>query len=246
MKNYRIGSSEIFITLKRQARKHFSWPSVGRVKLGDLDRVRPISGDWGFSRGQPVDRHFIESFLSSHAADIRGRVLEVKHSNYTLRFGGNRVTRSDILHKGTDNPAATIVADLADGDAIPSGVFDCVICTQTLNLIYDVPAAVKTLHRILRPGGVLLATVPAISRINPEVMGQFQDYWRFTTASRKRLFEARFGSENLQTAAYGNVYAAVAFLHGLSIEDLDVQKLEDLDPSIEVIIALRATKESDE
>jgi SAM-dependent methyltransferase len=209
-----------------------------------LDRVRPISENWGFDRGQPLDRHYIDLFLADHAADIRGRVLEIQDDRYTRRFGAEQVTRSDILHYGPGNPAATIIADLTDGDGIPSDAFDCIICTQTLNLIFDVSAALETLNRILAPGGVLLATVPAVCRDTPGAKDQFEDYWRFTSASSKRLLEVQFESGDVQIASYGNVYAAMAFLHGLALDELDIQKLDAHDPKIEVIIGWRARKQT--
>src|SRR3990170_7811785 len=49
----------------------------GRVRFGDLRGVEPISREFGFDRGLPVDRHYIERFLSAHSSDIRGRVLEI-------------------------------------------------------------------------------------------------------------------------------------------------------------------------
>jgi len=209
-----------------------------------LDRVRPISENWGFDRGQPLDRHYIDLFLADHAADIRGRVLEIQDDRYTRRFGAEQVTRSDILHYGPGNPAATIIADLTDGDGILSDAFDCIICTQTLHLIFDVSAALETLNRILAPGGVLLATVPAVCRDTPGAKDQFEDYWRFTSASSKRLLEVQFESGDVQIASYGNVYAAMAFLHGLALDELDIQKLDAHDPKIEVIIGWRARKQT--
>ena len=97
---------------------------------------------------------------------IRGRVLEVQEAVYTQRFGDPAsIERIDVLDIDPDNPDATVVADLADAPNLPSDAFDCVICTQTLLLIYDVHAAVRTLHRVLKPGGTALVTVPGISRI---------------------------------------------------------------------------------
>ena len=49
------------------------------------------------------------------------------------------------------NPQATIVGDLTDAPHIPSDAFDCAIVTQTLQFVYDVRAALATLHRVLRP-----------------------------------------------------------------------------------------------
>ena len=48
-----------------------------------------LSRDFGFDRGTPIDRYYIESFLSTHASDIRGHVLEVADNTYTRRFGGD-------------------------------------------------------------------------------------------------------------------------------------------------------------
>src|SRR5207302_1422674 len=114
----------------------------------------------------PIDRYYIENFLARHDSDIHGRVLEIGDDAYTRRFGGSRVTKSDVLHVAEGNPKATLVADLAQADWVPSEIFDCIIFTQTLQFIYDVKTVVRTLFRILKPGGVLLATVPGISQLS--------------------------------------------------------------------------------
>ena len=147
--------------LKRLAQ----WPPVGRVRLGSLKRTTPISRNYGWERGTPVDRFYIDRFLTQHSKDIHGRVLEIGDDQYTRRYGGGRVTHTDVLHASEGNPSATIVADLTDAPQLADATFDCVICTQTLLLIYDVRKAVATLHRILKPGGTALVTVPGVSRI---------------------------------------------------------------------------------
>src|SRR5215208_4062442 len=141
---------------RKQLKRLALWPPVGGVRLGSLARTRPISRNYGWERGTPVDRFYIGRFLTAHASDVRGRVLEVGDDTYTRRYGGDRVTQSDVLHASPGNPQATIVADLADAPEIADASFDCVICTQTLLLIYDVRAAVKTIRRILTPGGMAL------------------------------------------------------------------------------------------
>ena len=49
--------------------------------LDGLLGTKPVSDHWGWDRGTPVDRYYIEQFLAEHAADVRGRVLEVKDSD---------------------------------------------------------------------------------------------------------------------------------------------------------------------
>ena len=217
-------------------------PPVGAVRFGDLRRLTPISRVFGFDRGTPVDRYYIEDFLARNGDCIRGRALEVGDDTYTRSFGGDRVTQQDVLHVSEDNPRATIIADLASADHVPSDAFDCIILTQTLNLIYDVRAALATLHRILKPGGVLLATFPGITQVDHSDWGGSW-YWAFTALSAQRLFGEVFAPANLKVETHGNVLAATAFLHGVALEELRADELDYNDPDYQVIITVRATKE---
>lgn len=218
-------------------------PPVGAVELGSLRRLTPISRHWGFERGQPVDRYYIENFLAARAVDIQGRVLEIASNDYTLKFGGARVTKSDVLHAVPGNSQATIVADLQHAEQIPSELFDCIICTQTLLVIYDVRAALRTLYRILKPGGVLLVTVPGCAhQIAREDMERWGDYWRFTSLAVRRLFEECFQPAQIEIETFGNVLTAISFLHGLAAAELQPEELDYRDPNYEVTIAVRAVK----
>lgn len=219
-------------------------PAAGRVRFGDLRRTEPISREFGYDRGQPVDRHYIEAFLGRHAGDVRGRVLEVGDDTYTRRFGGARVTRHDVLHVEPGNPGATIVADLADAPHIPSATFDCIIVTQTLHLVYGVADAVATLHRILKPGGVVLGTVPGITQTSTDQWA-FSWYWGFTALSARRLFATRFPEELIDVRSCGNVLAATAFLQGLAAEELSTKELAVRDPAYPMLITVRAVKPAD-
>ncbi len=208
--------------------------------LGTLRRTGPLSDHWGNDRGTPIDRHYIEQFLTGQASDIRGRVLEIKDTNYTTRYGHD-VERSDVLDINPANPRATIIADLADATTVADEQFDCFILTQTLQLIYDLRSAIAHAHRLLRPGGVLLVTVPTVSRILRGDDAR-SDYWRFTPASCERLFAEAFGAEQVTLHRYGNVLTEIAFLTGLAREELRPRELEMSDPSFPLLIGIRAVK----
>ena len=126
--------------------------AVGQVRFGSLRRLHPIGDVFGVKRGQSVDRcidrYYITAFLARHAADIHGHVLEIADDTYTRRFGGDHVQCADVLHAVPGNPAATIVADLTSATNVPSARFDCIILTQTLQYIYDLRAALRTVHRL--------------------------------------------------------------------------------------------------
>jgi SAM-dependent methyltransferase len=216
-------------------------PARQKVRFGSLRRTEPLSRQWGFDRGQPVDRYYIEQFLGANAGSIRGRVLEIADPTYTRRFGRD-VTQADVLHVVEGNPHATIVGDLTSADHIPSDAFDCIIITQTIHLIYDFRAALATVHRILKPGGTALATAPGISQISRPDMDRWGDHWRFTTASMARLFGEVFPEELVTVEAHGNVLAATAFLYGLASAELSPAELAVRDPDYQLLITVRAVK----
>lgn len=206
--------------------------------LGTLRRTIPLSTNHGRDRGRPVDRFYIERFLEQHRRDIHGHVLEIKQDTYADRYG-SEITRCDVLDIDRANRRATIIADLTAADAIIPDQFDCFILTQMLQFVYDYQAVVAHAHRILRPGGTLLATMPAISRIDRRLA---TDYWRFTVAACSALFGAIFGAEQIQVCSYGNVLTAIAFLAGMAQEDLAYHELIAHDDHFPVIIAVRAKK----
>lgn len=216
-------------------------PPVGRVNFGSLRRLTPISLEFGYDRGLPIDRYYIESFLARQANDIRGRVLEIGDDCYTRQFGGDRVTTRNVLHIKEGNPLATFVGDLTNADHIPSDAFDCFILTQTLHLVYDFRSALKTIHRILKPGGVVLATFPGISQISIDEWADYW-YWAFTTRSARQMFEEFFPSTNVKVEAHGNVLAAIAFLQGLCVDELSQKELDHRDRPYELLITVRAIK----
>jgi SAM-dependent methyltransferase len=216
-------------------------PRPGEVRFGDLRRTAPLSQWFGFDRGTPVDRVYIEGFLSRNAGPIRGRVLEVGDNSYTLRFGGPAVMRSDVLHVDDSNPHATLIGDLSDGAGLPGAAFDCIVLTQTLHLLFDLRKAVATLHRMLVPGGTLLVTVPGVSSVDRGEWGPSW-HWSLTPLSLQQLLAERFGSANLAVESHGNVLAAASFLYGLAAEELTQAEIDATDPRYPVIVAARAVK----
>ena len=217
---------------------------VGSVDFGGLRRLSPISAVFGLDRDLiSIERHYIEEFLESRSSDIRGRVLEMGDPMYTLKFGGDRVTQSDVLHYVEGNSQATIVADLTTAANIPDSTFDCIIVTQTLQMIFEVRMAVRNVHRMLKPGGVVLATSHGISRIaRREGVDDWGEYWHFTAQSSKRLFEEFFPAVNTTILTYGNVLSTIGSLHGLSASELTPKELAYSDPNYELLVTVRAQK----
>lgn len=229
--------------VEQQRAHRLQWPRAGTVDLGELRRVTPISRIFGFDRGTVIDRYYIEKFLGQHRGDIRGRCLELGDAYYITKFGDGKAQQIDVLHYTAGNPDATIVADLTDAPHIPSDAFDCIIFTQTLQMIFDFQAALDTLHRILKPGGVLLLTTHGISKIARRLgVDDWGEYWHFTAQSMAALGAARFPGAEIAVSTSGNVLAATAFLHGIAAEELSAEELDYVDPDFEVVITVRVQK----
>ena len=182
------------------------------VRFDDLARTSPVSRELGWERGMPIDRAYIVRFLETHRDRLRGRVLEIGEARYTPRFA--TATASAVLHV---EPGHGLVGDLGRIETLPTAAFDAVICTQVLGVIYDVAAAAAGLHHLLAPGGCAAVTVAGIAQISRYDADRWGDYWRFTEASLRRLFEA---FDIVALESFGNVAAATALLQGVAVEDL--------------------------
>lgn len=205
-------------------------------------QLTPVSRNFGFDRGQCIDRYYIETFLEQHRADIKGHVLEVLDDRYTRKFGDTRVTHSDVLQAAPANHDATIVGDLGTGENIPRETFDCLIVTQTFYLIYDVQSAIANCYAALKPGGVLLASFPGICQINSLDRELWGDFWRFTTMSVARLCKENFPTDDIEIKGHGNVLVAISYLDGLALEDMLPHELDYHDPDYDIIITARLVK----
>lgn len=216
-------------------------PPLGQVSFGDLNRVTPLCKNFGFDRGGAIDRYYIENFLKKKAHVIKGNVLEIGDNYYTMLYGGKNVTQSDILHVDDKNEAATIIGDISNAPQIDDNTFDCIILTQTLHLIYDFKEALKTCHRILKPGGSLLLTVPGITPIDH---GEWNStwYWSFTDMAMQRLSEETFPNSKPEVEYFGNVKVASSFLYGLGLPEMKKEQLDYKDPFYQVIISVHAKK----
>ncbi|HEU4732203.1 MAG TPA: methyltransferase domain-containing protein [Kofleriaceae bacterium] len=204
-----------------------------------LTRAEPLSRRFAMDRGTPIDRYYIERFLGRHAASIQGDVMEIAGAQYARTFGQG-VRSIAVLHATPGNPEATLVGDLAAPETLPAASVDCLICTQTLNFIFDVTRAVDGIARLVRPGGVALVTVSGISQISRYDMERWGDYWRFTDATLRRLFADRFDAT---IEIHGNVAASVAFLDGIAVEDLpDRAILDRVDPDYQLTLGVVARR----
>jgi FkbM family methyltransferase len=219
-------------------------PSDTINRSGDNTHLQPVSRLFGLDRGTPIDRYYIERFLERNKTSITGWTLEIGDSAYTKKFGTG-VVRIDVLDV-MDSPNATILGDLSRGQSIPNATFDCIIMTQTIQVIYDLRSAIQNVFRALKPGGTLLLTASGISQISRYDMDRWGEYWRFTNLSLKKLLEDFFGSENVEVKNYGNYGLAVEFLNGRAAEELTPEYFEYVDDDYQVLLTAKAIRPATE
>lgn len=107
---------------------------------------------------------------------------------------------------GDEESDAVVVGDATDLD-LANDSFDLVLCLDVLEHLDDV-AAVTEIHRVLRPGGLLVVTVPAHSYLWNENDDFSQHLRRY---DRKRLVSVLSGFEDLDVS-YWNFTSFVPML----------------------------------
>ena len=203
-----------------------------RVRWGSLRRLSPVDGNYGYGRGTPVGRWYVGEFVAQHEDDIGGRVLEVGDPTYTAARQ-DRIDRLDILDIDPENLDATIVVDLADERSLPTGAFDCVIVTQTLQYTRDLDTSIENIWQSLRPGGVALITLPASARRDNGFADI--DRWRVLPAGLATMLERACSGAEIAVGSQGNVLAATAAVQGIAAEELRAGELEAHDETFPIV-----------
>jgi hypothetical protein len=202
--------------------------------------LKPLSLKYGYDRGTPIDRIYIEDYMDKHKDLIKGRCLEIHDCAYTKRFGGKNVTHCDALDIDTTNKEANIYGDLRNlKGIIEDNTYNCLIITHTINIIDDVDAALQECYRILKPGGALILTVPGF--IGP-VVEVSRSFWRFNRNNTRHLISRHFEKDPYDVVTYGNVLAGQAFLTGLAAEELSREELMFNDPHYPIAVGAVAIK----
>jgi hypothetical protein len=216
--------------------------TFSRLEWHDLKNVEPVSRLFGLDRGTPIDRYYIDNFLAGKREYIKGTVLEVADNFYSKKYG-TEVTSYEVLNV-VSRSNATIVGDLTKTETLPLNTIDCFICTQVLNFIYDFQKAIEGAYYMLKPGGVMLATVGGISQISRYDANRWGHFYSFYPQGIAKAFEKVFGLKNVEVNSLGNSLSAISFIEGIAAEELNKEELDFNDLDYPVTITIFAKKES--
>jgi SAM-dependent methyltransferase len=210
------------------------------VRWGTFRRSRPFSDCYGWDRGLPIDRYYIEGWLERHASAFRGEALEVRGPEYAERFGGARVTEVHVVDIDADNPKATVIADLTKEGSLPDEAYDTIVMTQTLHVTADDESGFLNLWQALRPGGSILFSGPCVGRIDHELAEY--DSWRYTPNGLRRKLAKLLPGASVSVEGFGNVLAGAAYLYGIAVQELTAAELDVRDPAFPIVVCATITK----
>ena len=131
----------------------------------NLRTVHPVSKTFGLDRGTPIDRFYIDYFIKNSDKYISGNVLEVDENSYTLKYASDNFNSSILKYSKSNLGLNFLNGDLSDLSTLPENSFDCFICTQTFNFIFDYRSAIHGARYLLKDNGVLIATVAGLCQI---------------------------------------------------------------------------------
>jgi len=212
--------------------------------------LNPVSSIYGLDRGTPIDRYYINNFITKNSQLIKGKILEVGDDRYSQNFK-NSILSVDVLtkdideniKKNLDTRSNYFFGDFEQDLNLKNNYYDCLILTQVFQCIYKIETAIKNAFKTLKSGGSCLITLPGINQNSAYDADRYGDYWRFTIQSAKKIFEVIESEiKDIEVNSYGNVLVASNFLYGLSYEEIKKKNLTFKDLNYPIIITIKITK----
>ena len=133
--------------------------------------------------GRSANRALMHHQVRSHVV-LRGDVLDLGggHRNTYLGYMDLSKAESFVVLDLARTPAVDVVGSVTD-IPIESESFDTVLCFNLLEHVQDYEAALREIHRVMKPGAVLYGWVPFLIGVH----GDPEDYWRYTPETLRTL-----------------------------------------------------------
>jgi SAM-dependent methyltransferase len=207
----------------------------GEVEFGDLRRGLPLCPLFGMSRGTPIDRYYLEQFISEIRQEVTGTTLEIGGAKDNARhYGFTKCSDYKVMDLDTSR-SADIVADAHSREACLPDSFDSVVIFNVLEHCERPWVVLENIRIWLRSGGKVFCMVPNAQRVHPHP----KDYWRFLPHALALLF-AEF--QIVKLVVYGSLLTSIASLAGIAAEELATEELSRSDndyPVASCVVARR-------
>ena len=216
-------------------RKGLLVPSVHHLQWGDLRRRFPVDANYGFGRGTPIDRFYLDIFLRKIKKNVCGKILEIGADQKRLDLKkykpGARFDSLDI--EGKSKPTFTANAEVQS--ILKPRSYDSILAFNVLGHCRNPFSVTKNMHTWLRPGGIAFCAVSSSQRVGrcPE------DCWKIQPDGLRALFS---NFRKIQIISYGNLTTTIGALQGLAAEELSKEELLDHHPDYPVLSCVIAEK----
>ncbi len=147
-----------------------------------------------------IRRHYIEQAVAEFRPT--GRILEVGSGKRWKYYPNSRTLNRDA------SAEPDIVGD-AEAMQVGDGSIDCLVCLEVLEHTPSPDTLLAEAHRVLKPGGRLLLTIPFVFEIH-----DCQDYQRFTRQGLEQKFS---GWRNVRISPNGGRFCAIFHFFRLGI-----------------------------
>lgn len=184
-------------------------------------KLLPISTDFGWSRGTPIGRNYVNKFVAEKAEGLGGTILEFGESRYKACF--KTVQRYQVIDV-VPGPSVDYVCDIHDVSSVPAHYFDVIVCTQVLEHVERPVDALRQLHKLLKKDGRLICTVPFLAHIHYVPT----DFYRFSIDAICSALNIA-GFEVLEARNSGNALVTIGSLLGYAAEDFKSNEMEIVD-----------------
>ena len=210
-------------------------PAAHQLDWGTMRRRFAICEWFGFSRGAPVDRYYLDRFVAEIRERVVGEVLEIggRSANREL-YGFPNVTRYQTLDM-RPGPGVDIVGDAHDPAIHPPDSVDSIVAFNVLEHCEQPWKVVENMRLWLRRGGWAFCMVPNAQRIH----AMPRDYWRALPEAVQWMFRD-FSTREIRQ--YGNPTTVIAAYLGIAAEELSRDELDEihLDYPVATCISARA------
>lgn len=141
---------------------------------------------------QPLRYQLLE-LITKHASYVRGKTLDVG-CGPVARYQRLFKNCTEYIKMDIESGENVDVVGFAEAIPFPDSSFDSLVCTETIQDVFDLQKAFSEFNRVLRKDGILMVSSASIFKQHDSS----NDYWRFTQHSfRKLATSARFTVEVL-------------------------------------------------
>jgi len=207
-----------------------------------LNSINKYSEKFGFDRGTPIDRYYIDEFIRNLEFENEfNTALEFGELHYVERFNVRQkffLSHPDFSKR--KDPKNQIFFDLNTQNKYDGVKFDLIISTNVINFTKNPFVTLSHHIDMLNVDGMLLLTASSSMPISQFDAERWGDYWRFTPDAMNHLLENLDCEYHVQS--FGNFKSSVAFLCGLASEEMKATDLKEKDTRYPLLVVALVKK----